>query len=218
MPRASPPSPGLTAALAARDAGQKPPSVRVSLAEVLQWVNWKAASGADATRHLARPRGQEVGVPDPALPRRPCRRRLHRHAMARDARADRRPSSRRSEVQHARRATPAHRRALRDHHAVVRRQDARRDPEDGAGQGRAVRPDLLARRAARDGAVRGARLPHRPRASRGSARSACRSFPCSGTAGPSRRSRRQLSSSPSSRSGGGGASYADGGVMSPVVP
>ena len=40
---------GLTAALAARDAGQKPPSVRVSLAEVLQWVNWKAASGADAT-------------------------------------------------------------------------------------------------------------------------------------------------------------------------
>ncbi|HTE81476.1 MAG TPA: CoA transferase, partial [Reyranella sp.] len=40
---------GLTAALAARDAGQKPPSVRVSLAEVLQWVNWKAASGADAS-------------------------------------------------------------------------------------------------------------------------------------------------------------------------
>src|SRR3954465_401553 len=40
---------GLAAALAARDAGQKPPSVRVSLAEVLQWVNWKAASGADAT-------------------------------------------------------------------------------------------------------------------------------------------------------------------------
>jgi crotonobetainyl-CoA:carnitine CoA-transferase CaiB-like acyl-CoA transferase len=39
---------GLTAALAARDAGQKPLSVRVSLAEVLQWVNWKAASGADA--------------------------------------------------------------------------------------------------------------------------------------------------------------------------
>ena len=40
---------GLAAALAARDAGQNPPSVRVSLAEVLQWVNWKAASGADAT-------------------------------------------------------------------------------------------------------------------------------------------------------------------------
>jgi crotonobetainyl-CoA:carnitine CoA-transferase CaiB-like acyl-CoA transferase len=40
---------GLTAALAARDANQKPPSVRVSLAEVLQWVNWKAASGADAS-------------------------------------------------------------------------------------------------------------------------------------------------------------------------
>lgn len=40
---------GLTAALAARDAGRKAPSVRVSLAEVLQWVNWKAASGADAT-------------------------------------------------------------------------------------------------------------------------------------------------------------------------
>jgi len=40
---------GLAAALAARDAGQKPSSVRVSLAEVLQWVNWKAASGAEAT-------------------------------------------------------------------------------------------------------------------------------------------------------------------------
>jgi crotonobetainyl-CoA:carnitine CoA-transferase CaiB-like acyl-CoA transferase len=39
---------GLAAALAARDAGQKPSSVRVSLAEVLQWVNWKVASGADA--------------------------------------------------------------------------------------------------------------------------------------------------------------------------
>ena len=40
---------GLTAALAARDAGQKVPSVRVSLAEVMQWVNWKAASGAEAS-------------------------------------------------------------------------------------------------------------------------------------------------------------------------
>ena len=39
---------GLTAALAARDAGQTAPDVRVSLAEVMQWVNWKAASGADA--------------------------------------------------------------------------------------------------------------------------------------------------------------------------
>jgi len=40
---------GLTAALAARDTNQKPSPVRVSLAEVLQWVNWKAASGAEAT-------------------------------------------------------------------------------------------------------------------------------------------------------------------------
>ncbi len=40
---------GLAAALAARDAGQKAPTVRVSLAEVLQWVNWKAASGAQAS-------------------------------------------------------------------------------------------------------------------------------------------------------------------------
>jgi crotonobetainyl-CoA:carnitine CoA-transferase CaiB-like acyl-CoA transferase len=40
---------GLTAALAARDAGQRPSPVRVSLAEVLQWVNWKATSGAEAT-------------------------------------------------------------------------------------------------------------------------------------------------------------------------
>jgi crotonobetainyl-CoA:carnitine CoA-transferase CaiB-like acyl-CoA transferase len=40
---------GLTAALAARDAGQTAPSVRVSLAEVMQWVNWKASSAADAS-------------------------------------------------------------------------------------------------------------------------------------------------------------------------
>ncbi len=40
---------GLTAALAARESGQPAPSVRVSLAEVMQWVNWKAASGAAAT-------------------------------------------------------------------------------------------------------------------------------------------------------------------------
>src|SRR4029077_862072 len=40
---------GLSAALAARDAGRPAPSVRVSLAEVLQWVNWKAASGAEAS-------------------------------------------------------------------------------------------------------------------------------------------------------------------------
>jgi len=40
---------GLAAALAARDAGQRPPQVRVSLVEVMQWVNWKAASGAAAT-------------------------------------------------------------------------------------------------------------------------------------------------------------------------
>jgi crotonobetainyl-CoA:carnitine CoA-transferase CaiB-like acyl-CoA transferase len=39
---------GLAAALAARDAGQRAPAVRVSLAEVMQWVNWKAASGAEA--------------------------------------------------------------------------------------------------------------------------------------------------------------------------
>jgi len=40
---------GLSAALAARDGGQVAPPVRVSLAEVMQWVNWKAASGADAS-------------------------------------------------------------------------------------------------------------------------------------------------------------------------
>lgn len=40
---------GLTAALAARDAGHTAPTVRVSLAEVMQWVNWKAASGAEAS-------------------------------------------------------------------------------------------------------------------------------------------------------------------------
>src|SRR5213079_2021137 len=39
---------GLAAALADRDAGQRAPHVRVSLAEVMQWVNWKAASGAAA--------------------------------------------------------------------------------------------------------------------------------------------------------------------------
>ncbi len=40
---------GLMAALAARDAGRRAPAVRVSLAEVMQWVNWKAASGAAAS-------------------------------------------------------------------------------------------------------------------------------------------------------------------------
>jgi crotonobetainyl-CoA:carnitine CoA-transferase CaiB-like acyl-CoA transferase len=39
---------GLMSVLAARDARQEPPTVRISLAEVLQWVNWKAASGAEA--------------------------------------------------------------------------------------------------------------------------------------------------------------------------
>jgi crotonobetainyl-CoA:carnitine CoA-transferase CaiB-like acyl-CoA transferase len=39
---------GLTAALAARVQGRTAPRVRVSLAEVAQWVNWKAASGAHA--------------------------------------------------------------------------------------------------------------------------------------------------------------------------
>ncbi|WP_296323846.1 CoA transferase [Reyranella sp.] len=39
----------LMAALAARDVGRRAPSVRVSLAEVMQWVNWKAASGAAAS-------------------------------------------------------------------------------------------------------------------------------------------------------------------------
>jgi len=40
---------GLAAALAARGAGRAAAAVRVSLVEVMQWVNWKAASGADAT-------------------------------------------------------------------------------------------------------------------------------------------------------------------------
>lgn len=40
---------GLAAALAAREAGTKAAAVRVSLAEVVQWVNWKAASGAEAS-------------------------------------------------------------------------------------------------------------------------------------------------------------------------
>ncbi len=40
---------GLMSALAARDASRPAPSVRVSLAEVMQWVNWKAASGAAAS-------------------------------------------------------------------------------------------------------------------------------------------------------------------------
>jgi crotonobetainyl-CoA:carnitine CoA-transferase CaiB-like acyl-CoA transferase len=39
---------GLGAILAARETGQCAPRVRVSLAEVMQWVNWKAASGAEA--------------------------------------------------------------------------------------------------------------------------------------------------------------------------
>lgn len=38
---------GLTVALATRAAGRPVPRVRVSLAEAVQWVNWKAVSGAD---------------------------------------------------------------------------------------------------------------------------------------------------------------------------
>ena len=40
---------GLAAALAARESGRRAPAVRVSLAEVMQWANWKAASGAAAS-------------------------------------------------------------------------------------------------------------------------------------------------------------------------
>jgi crotonobetainyl-CoA:carnitine CoA-transferase CaiB-like acyl-CoA transferase len=40
---------GLAAALAARASGRRAPAVRVSLAEVMQWANWKAASGAAAS-------------------------------------------------------------------------------------------------------------------------------------------------------------------------
>ena len=63
--------------------------------------------GRRSHRHLARPRGQGLGIPDRALPRRPCRRRLHRDAMARDARPDRRPAARRCQVRHARRPPPS---------------------------------------------------------------------------------------------------------------
>src|SRR4030088_2234855 len=66
MPRASPPSPASPLRWRRARAGrappspappppgarpgpaQRPPHVRVSLAEVMQWVNWKAASGAAA--------------------------------------------------------------------------------------------------------------------------------------------------------------------------
>src|SRR4051812_12246745 len=48
---------------------------------------------------------------------------------------------------------------------MVRRQDARGDPEEGAGQGRAVRPRLLAGRAAGDRTVCRARLLRRCRPS-----------------------------------------------------
>jgi crotonobetainyl-CoA:carnitine CoA-transferase CaiB-like acyl-CoA transferase len=50
---------GLCAGLAARSAGQRAPHVRVALAEVMQWVNWKAASGADAN---GRSPGREGGA------------------------------------------------------------------------------------------------------------------------------------------------------------
>lgn len=40
---------GLAAALAARETGKPVPKVRVSLVEVMQWVNWKSASAAAAS-------------------------------------------------------------------------------------------------------------------------------------------------------------------------
>lgn len=49
---------GLSAALAARSQSRVAPSVRVSLAEVAQWVNWKATSGAHAA---GRSPGREGG-------------------------------------------------------------------------------------------------------------------------------------------------------------
>lgn len=50
---------GLTAALAARDRGRPAPAVRVSLAEVMQWVNWKAASGAATSGVSPRREGRQ---------------------------------------------------------------------------------------------------------------------------------------------------------------
>ena len=120
---------GLTAAFAARDAGQTPPPVRVSLAEVLQWVNWKAASGAEATGTSPGREGK-----DSEFQIVPCR---DGH-VAVVYTATQWPATRAligdprlgdPKFEHARRPAPAHRRALRDHHAVVRRQDPRRDPE-----------------------------------------------------------------------------------------
>lgn len=50
---------GLAAALAARDGGRPALPVRVSLAEVMQWVNWKAASGAAALGVSPRREGRQ---------------------------------------------------------------------------------------------------------------------------------------------------------------
>ncbi len=156
---------GLMAALAARDTGRKAPAVRVSLAEVMQWVNWKAASGAAASGISPGREGRNSEFQ--VLPCRdgPCRRGLHGDPMAGDTGSDRRFPSRRSEVFHARRTASEHRRTLCRARAVVCRQDARGNPEGGAGEGCALRSDLLARRTAADRAIPGARLPGRDGAS-----------------------------------------------------
>ena len=144
--------------------------------------------GRGRHRHLARPRRQEVGVPDRALPRRPRGRRLHRDAMARDARADRRPAARaiRSST-----PAPAGAQHIAELYAIItpwfadktRAEIQKTAQAKGVPFGPIFSPAELLE--TEQYVARGflAELEHPD----SSARSACRSFPCSGTAAPSRR-------------------------------
>ncbi len=154
---------GLAAALAARDAGRTAPAVRVSLAEVMQWVNWKAASGAEASGTSP---GREGKASEFQIV--PCKDghvavvyTATQWPQTRALIGDPRLNDAKYNTRAGRRQHVAEIYAILI--AVVCRQDTRRDPEGRAGQGRAVRADLLARRTARHRTICGARLPRQCR-------------------------------------------------------
>jgi len=144
--------PSLPRSRRAERPAQRAPHVRVSLAEVMQWVNWKAASAAAASGTSPGPRGQG----NRKFQIVPCRDGhvavvLHRDAVAGGAGVDRRRAAKRSEIRPRAPARRKHnRRALRHHHAVVRGQGrAPRSNTPAQSKGRTVsapsslRPELL---------------------------------------------------------------------------
>ena len=157
MPRASPLSPASPPRSPRATPGQRAPHVRVSLAEVMQWVNWKAASGAAATgispgREGKSSEFQIVPCRDGhvavvyTVTQWPAARALIGDTRLDDPKFATRPGRRRHIAELYDIITPWFADKTR---AEIQ--------TDGAGQGRAVRPDLHAGRAARGRAVRSSR-------------------------------------------------------------